>query len=380
MHRMSASHSVIMHSLQLLRGTSGWGGGGLSHRSWWPLLVAGVLLVACTGDLAPRTATPSEASTTTTTAATTAPSTGATESAPITASAATAPPATATAAAAVVAVTAPPTQTNAVTVAAPLDLSRIAIPPGNGALIVVDAGHGGDEIGAAANGIVEKESNLEMAQRVQRLLAQSGYRVLMTREDAGRAVTGIDGPGQPQGFSAQRRDLQARIDIANAAGAALFVSLHSNGLNDPSANGIETYYNSQRPFSGESRVLAQIIQSTVISEMRRTGYSVRDRGALDDACLRAFQGQCFPLFLLGPPRVTSRDETLRRGGDPSTLGFAPGQDAIASRATSMPGVLVELLFISNWEDARLLADDTARETMARGVVLGIARFLTENPR
>jgi N-acetylmuramoyl-L-alanine amidase len=330
-----------------------------------------VLLVACSGDPAPRTSTPAILLTATVTAATTAAPVTPSESAAV----------TTTAAAAVLAVAVPATlNTNAVTAAAPLDLSRIAIPPGNGALVVVDAGHGGDEIGAAANGIVEKDSNLEMAQRVHRLLTQSGYRVLMTRVDGGRAITGIDGPGQPQGFSAQRRDLQARIDIANAAGAALFVSLHSNGLNDPSANGIETYYNSQRPFSAQSRTLAQVIQSTVISEMRRTGYSVRDRGALDDSCLRAFQGQCFPLFLLGPPRVTTRDETLRRGGDPSTLGFEPGQDAIASRATGMPGVLVELLFTSNWEDARLLADDTARETMARGVVLGIARFLTENPR
>ena len=334
-----------------------------------------MLMVACAGDPAPRTSTPAEVSTIVAASAPTASSANPTEPASLIASAA------ATAAPSVLAVTVPSTlNTNAVTAAAPLDLSQIAIPPGNGALILVDAGHGGDEIGAAANGIVEKDSNLEMAQRVQRLLTQSGYRVLMTRVDNGRAIGDVDGPGQPQGFSAQRRDLQARIDIANAAGAALFVSLHSNGLNDPSANGIETYYNSQRPFSAESRVLAQTIQSTVISEMRRTGYSVRDRGALDDSCLRAFQGQCFPLFLLGPPRVTSRDETLRRGGDPSTLGFAPGQDAIASRATGMPGALVELLFISNWEDAQLLADDTARETMARGVVLGIARFLTENPR
>ena len=67
---------------------------------------------------------------------------------------------------------------------------------------------------------------------------------------------------------------------------------------------------------------------------------------------------------------------LRRGGDPSTLGFAAGQDAIASRATQMSGVLVELLFISNPDDVRLLADDA----LARGVALGVSRFLAEQPR
>lgn len=340
------------------------------HRALWPLMAAGALLIACSGDPAPQTATPTPASSPTVT-----------PSVPTPAATPAAGSVTAGAVATVLSVTAPSTpNTNAVTVAAPLDLSRIAIPPGDGALIVVDPGHGGDEIGAAANGIVEKDSNLEMGHRVARLLTESGYRVIMTRADGGRAAPGIDGAGQPQGFSAQRRDLQARIDIANAANATLFVSLHSNGLNDPSANGIETYYNSRRPFSAQSKALALAIQSTVISEMSRTGYRVGDRGALDDSCLRSFQGQCFPLFVLGPPRVTTRDEVLRRGGDPNTLGFLDGQDAIASRATLMPGVLVELLFTSNAEDARLLADDTARETMARGIVLGIARYLMENPR
>lgn len=340
----------------------------MSRRALWPFLAVGVLLIAGSGDPAPR---PS-ASASSLTPASVADSASPTASSPN-------PSATPTVA--VIAI-APPTtpNTGVATFAAPLDLSRVVIPPGNGALVVIDPGHGGDEIGAAAYGIVEKDSNLEMGRRVERLLTQAGYRVLLTRHDAGRAVGGVDGAGQPQGFSAQRRDLQARIDLANAAGASVFVSLHSNGLNDPSATGIETYYNAARPFSAYNRLLAQSIQSNVIAEMTRTGYRVRDRGTLDDACLRAFQGVCFPLFILGPPRVTTRDEVLRRGGDPATLGFAAGQDAIASRATQMPGALAELLFVSSPDDARLLADDGAREALARGVVLGISRFLAEQPR
>lgn len=340
----------------------------MARHALWPLLAAGVLLIACTGDQAPRTSSSSELSSATGVSLVT-PETSSTTQAMV--------DRTAPTSATVVAVATPPTpNTSASVFAAPVDLPPIAILQGNGALVVIDPGHGGDEIGAAANGIVEKDSNVEMGLRVERLLMQAGYRVLMTRIDSGRAVAGVDGRGQPQGFSAQRRDLQARIDLANGAGAALFVSIHSNGLNDSSANGIETYYNSQRPFSAENQRLAQVIQANVIGEMGRAGYSVRDRGALDDSCLRAFQGQCFPLFVLGPLRVTTRDETLRRGGDPSTLGFTPDQEAIASRATLMPGALVELLFTSNPYDAALLADDTAREVMARGVTLGIAAYLS----
>lgn len=336
------------------------------HRSLWPLLAVAALLIACSGDPAPGPSVPAS------------PPAPASVTPP---PAAPSPSTAAAPAATVIAVAAPSTpNTGAAIFAAPLDLSRIAVPPGDGTLVVIDPGHGGGEVGAAANGIVEKDSNLELGRRVERLLTQAGYRVLLTRHDAGRAVDGVDGVGQPQGFSAQRRDLQARIDLANAAGAAVFVSLHSNGLNDPSANGIETYYNAARPFSAQNRLLAQAIQGNVVAEMARAGYRVRDRGTLDDVCLRAFQGVCFPLFVLGPPRVTARDEVLRRGGDPATLGFAPGQDAIASRATQMPGALVEILFVSNPDDARLLATDGAREALARGVVLGISRFLAEQRR
>lgn len=339
---------------------AGRGGGRLLHRVLWPLAAAGVLTFACSGEPALSAATSF--------AATPAPAQTAL-------AATTTTPEAAASAVAVEATPPPPSASGPADLAAPVDLSQVVVPPGDGVLVVVDPGHGGDEVGAAANGIVEKGSNLEMGRRVERLLTQAGYRVLMTRHDAGRAVEGVDGAGQPQGFSAQRRDLQARVDLANTAGAALFISLHSNGLSDPSADGVETYYNAARPFATQSRLLAQSIQRNVVEEMARSGYRVRDRGTLDDSCLRAFQGVCFPLFVLGPSRETSRDEVLRRGGDPAALGFSAGQAAIVSRATQMPGALVELLFVSNAEDARLLAADESREALARGVVLGIARFL-----
>ncbi len=75
------------------------------------------------------------------------------------------------------------------------------------------------------------------------------------------------------------------------------------------------------------------------------------------------------------PRITDRAEVLSRGGTPDALGFAPGQNAIGSRATEMPGALVELLFISNTEDAALLRSDAARDAMARGVARGILVIL-----
>ncbi|HRC61904.1 MAG TPA: N-acetylmuramoyl-L-alanine amidase [Dehalococcoidia bacterium] len=271
-------------------------------------------------------------------------------------------PATRTSPAAAAAITATPTPTSTPTKRPPT--------------VVIDPGHGADEIGAAANSIVEKESNLEMALRVERLLSAQGVRVILTR----RADVHANSGPPVTGYTATRLDLQARIDLANAEQADLFVSIHSNGSTNAADRGIESYYNSSRPFVAQNQALASALLRNVIAELRAGGFDVRERGALDDACLRAFQGRCFPLFVLGPGRETTRDEAIRRGGDPAALGFAPGQDSITSRATQMPGALIELLFITNPLDAAILQTDAAREAMERGIVRGIMERLPEVAR
>lgn len=257
-------------------------------------------------------------------------------------------------------------------VAAAAATPTVAIPPvKQQPTVFIDPGHGADEIGAAANGVVEKESNLEMALRVERLLAAEGVRVVLARRADVRANSGPP----VTGFSATRLDLQARIDAANAEHADVWVSIHSNGSTNTGDRGVESYYNSSRPFVAQNQALAASLLRNVVAELWAGGFAVAERGALDDACLRAFQGRCFPLFVLGPGRETTRDEVIRRGGDPAALGFAPGQDSIASRPAQMPGALIELLFITNPSDAAILQTEAAREAMARGIVRGILEQL-----
>lgn len=247
-------------------------------------------------------------------------------------------------------------------------------------VVVLDPGHAVDESGAAAHGVVEKESNLDMAVRIATLLRARGVEAILTREADVRATPPGDQPTRAQGFSGTRNDLQARIDLANAAKADVFVSLHSNGAGDPSIRGYEVYYNAQRPFAAANHALARALLDGVTAAMGAEGYPATARGVIDDTCLKAFQGRCFPLFVLGPPRVTDRDEVYRRGGTPEALGFAPGQQSITTRATEMPGALVELLFISSPEDAALLRDEGARNAMARGVAFGILDHLASKGR
>jgi N-acetylmuramoyl-L-alanine amidase len=240
-------------------------------------------------------------------------------------------------------------------------------------VVVIDAGHGGDEVGAANYGVVEKHSNLDMAMRVERLLSEAGVTAILTRREDARVASLPS--AQPGAFGSTRFDLQRRIDIANEAGADLFISIHSNGSTDPGQNGVEVWYDPNREFGAENLALAQSVLSNVLFELRAFGYDAGDRGVQDDTCFRFRNDRCFPLFLLGPPRTTTRQQVIDRGLDPDALGFPAGQDAIRSRATEMPGVLVELLFISNSADAAVLRDDGAREAMARGIVRALQSML-----
>ncbi len=238
--------------------------------------------------------------------------------------------------------------------------------------IVLDPGHGGDEVGASDHGVVEKHSNLDMALRIERLLQAAGVRVILTRREDQRAATR---PDAVPSFGSTRFDLQARIDLANEEQADLFLSIHSNGSPSAGENGVEAWFDPNREFGDQNRALAEAILANVVRELQSYGHPALDRGIKDDTCFRRRDDRCFPLFLLGPPRTTTREELLRRGVNPDVLGIEPGQQAATTRATQMPGALVELLFISNAADAAILADEGARDAMARGVTDALLQTL-----
>ena len=242
--------------------------------------------------------------------------------------------------------------------------------------VVLDPGHGGIEVGASDHGVVEKHSNLDMSLRIERLLQAAGVRVVLTRREDRRLA---EQPAARSAFSATRYDLQARVDLANAEDADLFVSIHSNGSTDAGQNGVEVWFDPNRQFGAENRLLAETVLDRVLGELQAHGYAATDRGIKDDTCFRFRAGRCFPLFLLGVERTITRAELIRRGVDPDALGLPPGEEIITTRATAMPGVLVELLFISNPSDAAMLRDEGARDVMARGVATAVLQMLHLTP-
>ena len=121
-------------------------------------------------------------------------------------------------------------------------------------LIVVDPGHGGTDEGCYADGVLEKDINLEIAKKLREELVESGYRVILTRE------TDI------------YMTKEQRAEAANRYGADAFVSIHQNTYEEEEPTGIETWYDGTDP-SRDSRRLALLIHEETV---KRTGAKERE--------------------------------------------------------------------------------------------------------
>lgn len=95
------------------------------------------------------------------------------------------------------------------------------------AQVVIDAGHGGNDVGAEYNGRYEKDDNLALALLVENKLQEKGIDVVLTRDD--------------DSFIS----LENRCKFANRKKAQLFVSLHRNSAEN--ARGVEIWVNSDKP-------------------------------------------------------------------------------------------------------------------------------------
>jgi N-acetylmuramoyl-L-alanine amidase len=195
------------------------------------------------------------------------------------------------------------------------------VPPGGqsnlaGKTIVLDPGHGGNDPGALGpDGVQEKSVNLAIASKAAEILRQQGADVIMTR-------TGDTNP-----------DLYARPDLANKDGADVFVSIHANSAGNRSTGGTGTYtYAPPGTSLGRQRAarlrLADDLQESLLAALGLHSCGIFERN------------------------------------------FA------VLRCSNMPAALVEVAFISNPREERLLNDAGWQEQAAAGIASGITRFLT----
>ena len=191
-------------------------------------------------------------------------------------------------------------------------------------VIVIDAGHGGEDGGAVApDGTLEKELNLLVADSVAEILSAAGYDVRRTRTDD-RLLYDLYGDLSDYTGHKKTYDLRNRLRFAEEADAALLVSIHMNKFPDARYHGLQVYYAAGHPFS---QAAAAGIQSCV-------------KRCLQPDNTREIKRATSAIYLL----------------DRSTI----------------PAVMIECGFLSNEEELSHLKDASYRTALALTVACAVA--------
>ena len=195
--------------------------------------------------------------------------------------------------------------------------------PMSGLVIVVDPGHGGIDGGAVSKDgkVVEKDINLAIALLLRDYLQEAGAFVIMTRE------TDRDLADVPLGRGRQRQDLMRRARIVNDSEADVLISIHMNSVPSSRWRGAQVFYHPT--MNDENRRLAALLQKELAENL---GGSSR--------------------------WITSRENVL------------------LLRSVGIPSALVEAGFLSNPEEARLLATEQYQRKVAEALYRGLLRFVS----
>lgn len=129
-------------------------------------------------------------------------------------------------------------------------------------LIILDAGHGGEDGGAvAADGTMEKDINLSITQKLDVLLQAQGFRTLLTRTD--------DTLHYDASASSMREkkvaDLRYRLQCTEQTPDCVLLSIHQNKFTDPQYDGAQMFYSPNHP---QSETLAQCLQDVFVAELQ----------------------------------------------------------------------------------------------------------------
>lgn len=222
-------------------------------------------------------------------------------------------------------------------------------------VIILDAGHGGHDPGAIGAGKVrEKDITLAMAKALKKELEDTGrYKVYLTRD------TDIFIP------------LRQRVAIARAKGADLFISLHADKVERSNVRGASIYTLSEKASDSETARLAdQENKAGMVSGVDLSGEEADVADILLDLAMREKMNESNLLarFL---------EESMRR----KNIKLLPNSHRSAGfavlKAPDVPSVLLEIGFLSNPDEAKLLNTNTFRENMARALRDGVDAYFTK---
>jgi len=222
-------------------------------------------------------------------------------------------------------------------------------------VVVIDAGHGGDDPGAHYFDTFEKTLTLRVALKLGKLIEEGmpGVKVVYTRTtDKALAATKFD-------------DLQARADVANKAGGDLFVSIHVNAAPTAAARGVETLV------MGESPKEQRYNENALYENNRDDLIDMSDERTA--AIVRAYiQNLQFTYgeYSLAMARCI-QNNYVRIGRQ--SRGVKP-QLLRVLYATDMPGVLTEIGFLSNPQEAAYMKSEKGQNEIARSLFNAVKEY------
>ena len=199
-----------------------------------------------------------------------------------------------------------------------LDRDLSAITGMKGRRIAIDPGHGGSDSGAIGpTGIMEKAVTMRVSRELKRLLEAEGATVILTR-------TGDTEVSEKGASATSVEELQARCDVANQAKADIFLSIHADAFTNREVKGTTAYYYAQG--TKQSKQLADSVRTALIDAIGTV-----DRGT-----------QSCNFYVV--------------------------------KHTDMPAILVEISFISNPDEEKMMNSETGIKKIAQGIADGIADY------
>ena len=212
--------------------------------------------------------------------------------------------------------------------------------------VMLDPGHGGKDPGAQVTGLDERNLTLEMAKILGAELKKNGFEVLYTR--SGNTYIGLD----------------KRTEKANASKADLFISIHANANNNPKMHGLETYYLSPATSTDASKVAARE-NSVSISQVNDVQF------ILADLMLDTKLEESRTLAKMVHKNVLSRVAEGKYKLHDNGARPAPFYVLLGAK---MPAILLEMGYMTNADDLKLLKTQDFLLRQAQGVVKGIVEY------
>ncbi|MBO5158276.1 MAG: N-acetylmuramoyl-L-alanine amidase [Lachnospiraceae bacterium] len=188
--------------------------------------------------------------------------------------------------------------------------------------VVIDAGHGGFDSGkVGVDGTLEKDVNLKIAKKLEKLLTAADVNVIMTRtEDTGLY--------SESSSNKKREDMAARVERMNKPLPDCIVSIHQNSYPEESIDGAQVFYYTG---SDAGKTLAALIQDELITDVDPSNHRTEKSNS--------------SYYLL--------------------------------KNASAPIVIVECGFLSNWAESKKLVDDAYQQKLAWAIHMGILQFLNQ---